>query len=86
MRQQAKLLGKSPACLKVAVQETFEFERLDSQSALPQGTGQAGHDAKGLWAADSEARWLALYAKHEGAWKAWMAQNRDERSESFNLY
>lgn len=67
-------------------EETFEFERLDSQPALPQGTGQAGHDANGLWAADGEARWLALYAKHEGAWKDWMAQNRDERSGSFNLY
>ena len=67
-------------------EETFEFERLDSQSGLPQGIGQAGHDASDLWAAASEARWLILYAKHEGAWKAWMAQNRDERSESFSLY
>lgn len=67
-------------------EETFEFERLDSQPALPQGAGQAGRDSNGLWPADSEARWLVLYAKHEGAWKVWMAQNRDERSESFNLY
>ena len=67
-------------------EETFEFERLDSQPGLAEGTGQAGHDANGLRAADSEARWLMLYAKHEGAWKAWMAQNRDDQSDSFNLY
>ena len=33
-----------------------------------------------------ERRRLELYEKHEGAWKAWMAQSRIERREGFKLY
>ena len=52
---------------------TFEFERLDSEQA------QVAPDA-------GERRRLELYEKHEGAWRAWMAQSRTERREGFNLY
>lgn len=54
-------------------EETFEFERLDSEQA------QVAPDA-------GEQRRLELYEKHEGAWRAWMAQSRTERREGFNLY
>ena len=54
-------------------EETFEFERLDSEQA------QVAPDA-------GERRRLELYEKHEGAWRAWMAQSRTERREGFNLY
>ncbi|APG14415.1 hypothetical protein M2175_007704 [Bradyrhizobium elkanii] len=54
-------------------EETFEFERLDS------GQAQVAPDA-------GEQRRLELYEKHEGAWRAWMAQSRTERREGFNLY
>ncbi|GLR88533.1 hypothetical protein [Bradyrhizobium iriomotense] len=67
-------------------EETFEFERLDGQAALPQEGGQAAHDDRGLWVAGDEARWRELYAKHEGAWKAWMAQSRADQGGSFSLY
>ncbi|KGT79914.1 hypothetical protein MA20_10480 [Bradyrhizobium japonicum] len=60
------LIGLTP-------EETFEFERLDSEQA--QGAPDAG-----------ERRRLELYEKHEGAWRAWMAQSRTERREGFNLY
>ena len=60
------LIGLTP-------EETFEFERLDSEQA------QVAPDA-------GERRRLELYEKHEGAWRAWMAQSRTERREGFNLY
>ncbi|MGY8667464.1 hypothetical protein Q3C01_34635 [Bradyrhizobium sp. UFLA05-109] len=59
-------------------EETFEFERLDGQATLHREDSQAPYDGNGLWVADGEERWLELYAKHEGAWKAWMAQSRAE--------
>ncbi|UPT95286.1 hypothetical protein J4G48_0039685 [Bradyrhizobium barranii subsp. apii] len=57
------LIGLTP-------EETFEFERLDSEQA------QVAPDA-------GERRRLELYEKHEGAW---MAQSRTERREGFSLY
>jgi len=60
------LIGLTP-------EETFEFERLDSEQA------QVAPDA-------GERRRLELYEKHEGAWRAWMAQSRTERREGFSLY
>ncbi|MCK1281641.1 hypothetical protein ABIB94_003464 [Bradyrhizobium sp. JR7.2] len=60
------LIGLTP-------EETFEFERLDSEQA------QVAPDA-------GEQRRLELYEKHEGAWRAWMAQSRTERREGFSLY
>ena len=59
------LIGLTP-------EETFEFERLDSEQA------QVAPDA-------GERRRLELYEKHEGAWRAWMAQSRTERREGFKL-
>ncbi|WP_027524885.1 hypothetical protein [Bradyrhizobium sp. Ec3.3] len=67
-------------------EETFEFERLDGQSILHREGRPATHDERGRWVADGEQRWLELYAKHEGAWKAWMAQSRKEQGSNFSLY
>jgi hypothetical protein len=47
---------------------------------------QAAPDGRGLWPDAGERRRLELYEKHEGAWKAWMAQSRTERREGFKLY
>ena len=71
------LIGLTP-------EETFEFERLDSQPVVAEGTKLA-REGDGLPVA-GEQRWLELYAKHEDAWKVWMAQSPNERSQSFNLY
>lgn len=54
------LIGLTP-------EETFEFERLDSEVAA---------DGCDVWPAAGEQRRLELYEKHQGAWKAWMAQSR----------
>jgi hypothetical protein len=69
----------------LTLEETFEFERLDNENAAG-GESSISRAADGLWPAVGEQRWLELYAKHEGAWKAWMAQSRSERDGSFNLY
>ena len=62
----------------LSLEETFEFERLDSEQASAQEGGQAAPDSRGLWPVAEEQRWLELYEKHDGAWKAWMAQSRAE--------
>ena len=64
------LIGLTP-------EETFEFERLDSEPG--------GGRTESMWIecgsrpAPGEQRWLELYAKHEDAWKIWMAQSRVDR-------
>lgn len=70
----------------LTLEETFEFERLDSEPGLDQAFRQAPRDQDGPWSSAREQRWLELYEKHEGAWKVWMAQSRAERTGSFNLY
>ena len=62
----------------LTLEETFEFERLDREQASTKEGGQAAPDGHGLWPVGEEQRWLELYEKHDGAWKAWMAQSRAE--------
>jgi hypothetical protein len=59
--------------------ETAEFEALDL--ALNE-TGQLTSEdrARARAAADGEVRWRELYAKHEGAWRAWIAQSQAGRA------
>jgi hypothetical protein len=58
----------------LTLEETFEFERLDSE----QVSAQESRQPDGWAPVAGEQRWLELYEKHEGAWKAWMAQSRTE--------
>ena len=63
----------------LTLEETFEFERLDTeQLSAQEGRQAASDDGRGRGAIADEQRWLELYEKHEGAWKAWMAQSRME--------
>ncbi|MGY4606936.1 hypothetical protein ACVW16_005348 [Bradyrhizobium sp. USDA 4474] len=74
---QRVLIGLTP-------EETVEFERLDGQSVA---NLEEVACAKGvLWRVTGELRWQELYAKHEGAWKTWIDQNRGERPAGFSLY
>lgn len=66
--------------------ETFEFERLDSRPVSGEEGEFAAQGQVVLRTEAGEQRWLELYSKHEGAWKAWIAQSRAEQAESFNLY
>ena len=64
------LIGLTP-------EETFEFERLDSEPEGGRTRAMRGeHDGR---PAPGEERWLELYAKHEGVWKVWMTQSRVAR-------
>jgi hypothetical protein len=69
----------------LTLEETFEFERLDSKPGLDQAGGQAPRGEEVLWPT-GEQRWLELYEKHDGAWRAWMAQSRAETTGGFNFY
>ncbi|WP_027532882.1 hypothetical protein [Bradyrhizobium sp. WSM3983] len=64
------LIGLTP-------EETFEFERLDSEPNG--GRTEAIRIERSSRPAPGEQRWLELYAKHEDAWKVWMAQSRVDR-------
>jgi hypothetical protein len=65
----------------LTLEETFEFERLDSV----ENGRQTACGADAPWPVAGE-RWLELYAKHEDAWRAWMAQSRAEQGDNFSLY
>jgi hypothetical protein len=78
--------GGRRVLIGLTFEETFEFERLDSQPVAGHVDGEIARDASVLWPVVGERRWQELYAKHEGAWKAWMAQNRTEPSAGFSLY
>lgn len=78
--------GGRRVLIGLTFEETFEFERLDSQPVTGLADGHAVRDGGVLWPATGERRWQELYAKHEGAWKAWMAQNRNAQAGGFSLY
>jgi hypothetical protein len=59
----------------LSLPETAEFEALDMTSGETVQTVAEIGPSDGAAAAD-EARWLELYSKHEGAWRAWMAQSQ----------
>ncbi len=50
----------------LSLEETNEFEALNQSPAR----------ARGEHIAICEIRWLELYAKHEEAWRVWIAQSR----------
>ncbi|MBH5399962.1 hypothetical protein HZZ13_19525 [Bradyrhizobium sp. CNPSo 4010] len=64
----------------LSAEETAEFEALDLAS---NETGQLTSEvrARAGAAADGELRWRELYSKHEGAWRAWIAQSQARRAQ-----
>ncbi|WP_369726053.1 MULTISPECIES: hypothetical protein [unclassified Bradyrhizobium] len=78
--------GGKRVLIGLTLEETFEFERLDSQLVANPGDGQVVSDGGVVWPVAGEQRWQELYAKHEHAWKAWMAQNQGEQPPCFSLY
>jgi hypothetical protein len=78
--------GGRRVLIGLTLEETFEFERLDSQPAADGPDGQVDCNGSVRRHVAGEQRWQELYAKHEGAWKAWMAQNRSEGLAGFSLY
>lgn len=59
----------------LSLQETAEFETLDPSSKEMVQIGAGIGENEGI-AGPDEIRWLELYSKHEGAWRAWIAQSQ----------
>jgi len=59
----------------LSLQETAEFETLDPSSKETVQIGAGIRENEGT-AGPGEIRWLELYSKHEGAWRAWIAQSQ----------
>ncbi|WP_456621602.1 MULTISPECIES: hypothetical protein [unclassified Bradyrhizobium] len=78
--------GGRRVLIGLTLEETFEFERLDSAQTPDPAARRAAPEGREVWLDAGGQRWLELYEKHEGAWKAWMAQSRAERSGGFSLY
>jgi hypothetical protein len=60
----------------LTIEETFEFETLDSLAALSWRGGHVLWEGGGFPATKQQKRWLELYSKHDQAWSEWMADNR----------
>ena len=60
----------------LTVEETLEFERLDSPASLNLYGKRAIWNGRDAGPEGPEPRWLELYSKHERAWSEWMAESR----------
>ncbi|WP_448041470.1 hypothetical protein [Bradyrhizobium liaoningense] len=68
----------------LSLEETAEFEAL---ALSPNETVQVASEicvSEGA-APATEIRWLELYSKHEGAWRAWIAQSQAERAQDLGF-
>jgi hypothetical protein len=60
----------------LTVEETSEFETLDSLAAANHPSGHVLWQGSGFAARGQDQRWLELYTKHKEAWSRWMADRR----------
>jgi hypothetical protein len=68
----------------LSLQETAEFETLDPSSKETVQIGARIRENEGI-AGPGEIRWLELYSKHEGAWRAWIAQSQAGRTQDLGF-
>jgi hypothetical protein len=66
----------------LTLEETLEFETLDSLAAPDDGGNHRAPSENGIPVRAREERWLELYGKHDTAWKQWMAKARPDRRAS----
>jgi hypothetical protein len=64
----------------LSLEETFEFETLDSLPPTDDSGNHIGWDDNGIPLTTRERRWLELYSKHEDAWRQWMLETHADRS------
>jgi hypothetical protein len=69
----------------LTIEETFEFETLDSLPALDQSGNHVACGENGLPNTTREKRWLELYGKHDKAWKQWMVDTYADGCAEFNF-
>jgi hypothetical protein len=67
----------------LTIEETLELERLDDPQAIADPISEVQEPK--IVMAGVEGRWSELYAKHEEAWRAWIAQSRNECVRSFSF-
>ncbi|MBR0717258.1 hypothetical protein [Bradyrhizobium liaoningense] len=60
----------------LSLEETIEFETLDSPAARRLPSAHRLRDQRDVGAKERGQRWLELYAKHEQAWIRWIAESR----------
>jgi hypothetical protein len=72
------LIGLTP-------EETFEFETLDNLPASDNSGGHVSWPADGTATTTQEKRWLELYAKHDEAWRAWLAETYADRVQTLTF-
>ena len=58
----------------LTIEETSEFETLDSLPALDERGNHMAWDESGIQTIMRDKRWLQLYGKHHEAWRGWMAE------------
>lgn len=58
----------------LTIEETREFEGLDRAQAEQQHGVSAIGEAAATATGTGEQRWLALYEKHERAWRSWVVR------------
>ena len=63
----------------LSLEETTEFETLDSLPALDQSGNHMTWGGNGVPTTTREKRWLQLYSKHDEAWRQWMAETYADR-------
>lgn len=66
----------------LTIEETSEFEALDSLPALDEPRGQVAQDENGASIATREKRWCELYRKHDIAWTEWKTRAQADRREA----
>jgi hypothetical protein len=64
----------------LTIEETLEFETLDSLPALDESGNHVAWDENGVPTTTREKRWLELYGKHDQAWRQWMVETYADRS------
>lgn len=68
----------------LTIEQTFEFETLDSLPALDESSNHVAWDENGIPTTTREKRWLELYSKHDEAWKGWKAETYADRRGSLD--
>jgi hypothetical protein len=64
----------------LTIEETLEFETLDSLPALDESGNHVAWDENGVPTTTPEKRWLVLYSKHDKAWREWMVETYADRA------
>ena len=63
----------------LTIEETLEFETIDSVPALDDSGNHTAWDENGIPTTAREKRWLELYSKHDQAWRQFLIETHADR-------